>query len=73
LRRWKDEILAKIQGEGGAAEAATAVEATSASRAAELRAQVELAIAEERYEDAALLRDELRRLETRDRPDDETN
>jgi protein-arginine kinase activator protein McsA len=33
------------------------------NRAVELRQQIELAVVEERYEDAAMLRDELRRLE----------
>jgi protein-arginine kinase activator protein McsA len=38
-------------------------------RAAELQAQIELAIVEERYEDAAMLRDELKRLRSGPSPD----
>jgi hypothetical protein len=64
LRRWKEEISAKIQGQDQpAAEAAALLAPTPADRAADLRAQIELAVAEERYEDAAMLRDELKRLE----------
>jgi protein-arginine kinase activator protein McsA len=37
-------------------------------RSAELRSQIELAVAEERYEDAAMLRDELRRLQSGNPP-----
>ena len=63
LRKWKEEIQSKIE-----EQPATAVEirremaAKPADRAAELRAQIELAIAEERFEDAAVLRDELKQL-----------
>jgi hypothetical protein len=69
LRRWKDEITAKIKAQpDAAADDATATAIAPVDRAAELRAQIESAIAEERYEEAALLRDELRRLDT-DIPD----
>jgi hypothetical protein len=64
LRRWKEEISAKIKGhEPPPTEAAALLAATPADRAADLRAQIESAVAEERYEDAALLRDQLKRLE----------
>jgi hypothetical protein len=66
LRRWKEEITAKIKGQDGAAtESAAATTEQTEDQVAELRAQIELAIAEERYEEAAILRDELRRLESR--------
>jgi hypothetical protein len=69
LRRWKDEIAAKIKAQpDAAADDASATAIAPVDRAAELRAQIESAIAEERYEEAALLRDELRRIET-DIPD----
>lgn len=69
LRRWKEEILAKIESPGGteiaeAAETTLADDAKPVDRAAELRAQIDRAIAEERYEEAAVLRDELGRLKT---------
>jgi protein-arginine kinase activator protein McsA len=65
LRRWKEEILSKIESESGAMmETVIATPPDSVSRAAELRAKIELAVVEERYEDAAMLRDELRRLES---------
>jgi hypothetical protein len=66
LRQWKEEIQSKIAGEAASAAGETAVappQSATVDRAADLRAQIESAIAEERYEDAALLRDELRRLE----------
>jgi hypothetical protein len=64
LRRWKEEILHKIQEQGGAKlEGAIAAPAETLSRATELRGQIQAAIAEERYEDAAIIRDELKRLE----------
>ena len=64
LRRWKEEITAKIKGQDQpAAEAAALLAPTPADRAADLRAQIESAVAEERYEDAAMLRDELKRLQ----------
>ena len=68
LRRWKEEIAAKIQGQGGqAAEASTVLAPTPTDRVADLRAQITLAVAEERYEEAAMLRDELQRLEKESR------
>jgi hypothetical protein len=64
LRQWKEEILSKIESESGAmADTAIATPPDSINRAAELRTKIELAVVEERYEDAAMLRDELRRLE----------
>jgi hypothetical protein len=68
LRRWKEEITAKIKARDG--EAADTTESTATltpppvDRAAELRAKIELAIVEERYEEAARFRDELRQLES---------
>jgi hypothetical protein len=63
LRRWKEEILHKIEEVGGpCAESAVAAAANPVDRATELRAQIQLAVDEERYEDAAILRDELQRL-----------
>ena len=68
LRRWKEEILTKIQGDGSSTAEATATP-KAADRSAELRTQIELAIVEERYEDAALLRDELKRLNSEPSPE----
>jgi protein-arginine kinase activator protein McsA len=65
LRQWKEEIQSKIDAESGATlETAVAPPSSAMDRAAELRAQIELAVAEERYEDAAMMRDELRRIES---------
>jgi hypothetical protein len=64
LRRWKEEIAAKIKTLGGAADSDTAVAPSPVDRVAELRAEIESAVADERYEEAALLRDELRSLES---------
>jgi hypothetical protein len=64
LRRWKEEILNKIQeADGGKAQSALAAPPALVNQAAELRAQIQAAVAEERYEDAAMLRDQLKRLE----------
>ena len=66
LRRWKEEILSKIEEEekgGSRVEGAIVAPPEPLSRAAELRGQIQAAIAEERYEDAAILRDELKRME----------
>ena len=62
LRRWKEEILTKIKPEEGLPETVTLP--ALVDRKAELQSQIELAIVEERYEDAAMLRDELRRLQS---------
>jgi hypothetical protein len=71
LRKWREEIQAKIQEQGGAAvEAPADVAAKPPNRAAELRSQIELAIAEERFEDAAVLRDELKRIDAERREAD---
>jgi protein-arginine kinase activator protein McsA len=68
LRRWKEEILTKIGNtKSGTAEVMPTPKLVD--RAAELQAQIELAIIEERYEDAAMLRDELKRLRTGQSPD----
>jgi hypothetical protein len=62
LRRWKEEILTKIEGSKPTGTQAPTLPAP-VDRKAELQAQIELAIVEERYEDAAIMRDELKRLE----------
>ena len=63
LRRWKDEIISRTKGEGETADAAVASgEPSPPDRVAELRAQFNQAIQEERYEEAAELRDKLRKL-----------
>lgn len=65
LRRWKEEIIAKIKEQNGeAGETVATVEPTTVDRIAELRAEISAAVDEERYEDAARLRDELRNLES---------
>jgi protein-arginine kinase activator protein McsA len=67
LRRWKEEILTKIKSDAPDAPETvvdTVAAPTAVDRAADLRAQIESAIHEERYEDAAMLRDELKRLES---------
>ena len=66
LRRWKEEILTKIKPEEGASETATLP--ALVDRTAELRSQIEVAVVEERYEDAAMLRDELKRLQSGEPP-----
>jgi protein-arginine kinase activator protein McsA len=69
LRRWKDEILTKIKNDSGQSgdstqsSTETALAPIAPDRIAELRAKIESAVFEERYEDAAMLRDELKRLE----------
>jgi protein-arginine kinase activator protein McsA len=74
LRRWKEEIAAKIKGEGGElVESTSALTPTPVDRIADLRAQIEQAVAEERYEEAAMLRDELQRLDKQIREGGETN
>jgi protein-arginine kinase activator protein McsA len=71
LRRWKEEILTKIKPQGATTTGSAVAEpAGSDSRIAELRAQIKVAVVEERYEDAALLRDELQRLEKQNRDDE---
>jgi hypothetical protein len=65
LRRWKEEITAKIKArDGEAPEVPNTLTPDPVDRAADLRAKIELAIVEERYEEAAMIRDELRRLES---------
>jgi hypothetical protein len=72
LRRWKEEIAAKIRArDGEVAESTATMEPKPVDRAAELRTKIELAIVEERYEDAAMFRDELRRLEGQTADQDE--
>ncbi len=67
LRRWKEEVAAKIKGQGDesgeSGESAALLAAPPVDRAASLRAQIAQAVSDERYEEAALLRDELQRLE----------
>jgi hypothetical protein len=66
LRRWKEEITAKIKArDGETLEATATLTPEPVDRAAELRAKIELAIVEERYEEAAMFRDELRQLESK--------
>jgi hypothetical protein len=62
LRRWRQEIDSKIRREAIPAPEETAPQKLT-DRTTELRAQIESAIIEERYEDAAMLRDELKRLQ----------
>ena len=64
LRKWREEIQSKIKlrSTDAAVETSSEIAAKPVDRAAELRAQIELAIVEERFEDAAVLRDELKRL-----------
>jgi hypothetical protein len=71
LRRWKEEISAKIKTLGEVAGADTATVPSPIDRVAELRAEIESAVADERYEEAALLRDELKQLESTVRDDRE--
>jgi protein-arginine kinase activator protein McsA len=66
LRRWKEEILTKIKPDEGTSETATLP--ALVDRTAELRSQIEVAVVEERYEDAAMLRDELKRLQSGEPP-----
>jgi len=63
LRRWKEQILTKLRSDDSPTDAAVAAPPAPIGRAAELRAQIDLAIIEERYEEAAMLRDELKQLE----------
>jgi protein-arginine kinase activator protein McsA len=42
-------------------------------RTAELRSQIEVAVVEERYEDAAMLRDELKRLQSGEPPESKSS
>jgi hypothetical protein len=67
LRQWKEEILTKIKSTGPAASETATVPAV-VDRAAQIRSQIDAAVVEERYEDAAMLRDELKRLQTGDVP-----
>lgn len=64
LRRWKEEILTKIKSDEPETVTESTLAPTVVDRAAEIRAQIDSAIHEERYEDAAMLRDELKRLES---------
>jgi hypothetical protein len=66
LRRWKEEILTKIESPTGEAaeKSAEALSTEPVDRITQVRAQIEAAITEERYEEAAILRDELKRLES---------
>ncbi len=62
LQRWKAEILSKLPPEQNEPDGKAAV-AEPTDRKARLRREFQQAIAEERYEDAARLRDELCRLQ----------
>ncbi len=66
LRRWKEEILTKIKPDEALPEAAALP--ALVDRTAELRSQIDVAVIEERYEDAAMLRDELKRLQSGEPP-----
>jgi hypothetical protein len=60
LRQWKEEIVSRIESPGDTeAETRTAAPTAITDRAAELRSKLKRAIIEERYEDAARLRDEI--------------
>lgn len=66
LRRWKDEIIAKLspaEGEAHQLSIDSASKREVSEVVAKLRADFNRAIQEERYEDAARLRDELRSIE----------
>lgn len=64
LQRWKEEILSINAEPGGdSSRAAAMVEGERPDPMVELQQELRQAIAEERFEDAARLRDELRRLE----------
>lgn len=70
LRRWKEEVVAKIREQNGdSVDTVVATGPVTVDRTAELRAEIAAAVDEERYEDAARLRDELRRLEPAPPPD----
>ena len=64
LRNWKEEILTKIKPAEIGSDAVP--KPALVDRTAELRSKIEVAIVEERYEDAAMLRDELKRLQAGD-------
>lgn len=63
LRRWKEEILSMNSPSGEEQSQSPAAVADQPDEIVELQQQLRQAVAEERYEDAVRLRDELRRLE----------
>ena len=63
LQRWKEEILSKIDSDRVGQDDTVTPGTGPVDRAADLRAQLQMAIVEERYEEAAMIRDELKRLE----------
>jgi UvrB/uvrC motif len=63
LQRWKREILEKTQGAAEKAGQESIVAESPLDPIDQLRAELKRAVAEERYEDASRLRDELRRIE----------
>jgi hypothetical protein len=67
LRQWKEEILTKLKSTDAPASETASVPAV-VDRTAQLRSQIDAAVVEERYEDAAMLRDELQRLQAGDAP-----
>jgi hypothetical protein len=72
LRKWRKEIQTKINSLDDSAKSATSVDEPSpVDRVADIRSQIELAILEERFEDAAFLRDELKRMESQPQREDE--
>jgi UvrB/uvrC motif len=71
LRRWKEEILSmNVEPGGEQASAPSAVEREKPDSMVELQQELRNAIAEERFEDAARLRDDLRRLGDMSTPGD---
>jgi hypothetical protein len=72
LRQWKDEILEKCKSQPGAAALVPAQpDEQPADSIRALRAQLRQAILEERYEDAAHIRDMLDQRQREDRQDDD--
>lgn len=70
LQQWKDEILSEHPVKSDAATAeATRLETKTTDRTSDLRQQLKQAIIEERYEDAARLRNQLKRSEKSGPPD----
>src|SRR5690606_3372653 len=60
LQRWKEEILSKIESDRVGQDDTVTPGTGPVDRAADLRAQLQMAIVEERYEEAAMIRDELK-------------
>jgi hypothetical protein len=74
LRRWKEEIVAKIKADAAPAETASATAAPpKVDRLASLRAKLRKAIREEQYEEAARLRNEIEQHRRGASPGDESD